>query len=116
MKTRQIFCMLDGSKSNARGRKREGREMEHVDVGTALLSRMLREGVTVKVTSEQRCESGDRKNHVGICTESVPGREDSKFEKPKEEACLERIKQGTPSRGRAGSARLLQSVVPPSKT
>lgn len=68
--------------------------MEHVEVGTAVLSGMLREGVTMKVTFEQRCEGGDRKSHGGICAKSIPGREDSKLKEPQEEACLERIKDG----------------------
>lgn len=68
--------------------------MECVEMDTAILTGMLRESITMKVTSEQRCEGGDRKSHVGMCTESVPGREDSKFKKPREEACLERVKHG----------------------
>ena len=36
----------------------------------------------MKVTSEQRCEGGDRKSQVGVCMESIPGRENSKFKKP----------------------------------
>lgn len=95
--------------------------MELVEVGTAVLTGMLREGVTEKVTFEQGCEGGNRKSRVGICDKRVPGREDSKFKKPTEEACLERIKHGEAKEGLEamvgpGSARLLHSMIPLSKT
>lgn len=35
--------------------------MECAEMDTAVLTGMLREGITMKVTSEQRCEGGDRK-------------------------------------------------------
>lgn len=44
-------------------------------MGSAVLNGMLREGLAVKVTFDQRGEGSDRKSRVCICMENVPGRE-----------------------------------------
>lgn len=89
-----------------RRQKRGGKKDGDYAVGTAVLSRMFREGVTGKVTSEQRREGGDRKSHVGICAKSLPVRKKSKLKKPKrkhawKESSTEKRGGGEPSRGGA---------------
>lgn len=79
---------------------------------------MLRAGLTVKVTSEQRCEGGDRKSQVGVCMESIPGRRIASLKSPKEGINLERLKHGEvkeggrPSRDETSTRRVCGAWLP----
>lgn len=56
-------------------REKEGRGREYVGLGSAALNGMLREGLAVKVTFDQRGEGSEGKSRVRIFMENVPGRE-----------------------------------------
>ena len=61
---------------------------KNVEVGTKILNCVVREGVTKKMTSEQRPEGGEVSSHANIWGK-CSGRGNIKCKGPGEEACLE---------------------------